>query len=95
MSYEKIYIGKGTQVPNYQIAKVTLKLEEVQKIAYERDGVTYVTFEVAKLKEPDKFGRTYTCYHSRKVNVANEPAPEKPKSKKKAKKDEGNQDLPF
>lgn len=95
MAYEKIYIGKGTQVPNLQIAKVTLKLEEVEKIAYERDGVKYVTFEVAKLKEPDKFGRTYTCYHSQKVNQANEPAPEKPKSKSKAKKNEGNPDLPF
>ena len=95
MAYEKIYIGKGTQVPNLQIAKVTLKLEEVKKIAYDRDGVMYVTFEVAKLKEPDKFGRAYTCYYSHKVNVANEPAPEKPKSKKKAKKEEGNQNFPF
>ena len=31
MAYEKIYIGKGTQVPNLQIAKVTLKLEEIEK----------------------------------------------------------------
>jgi hypothetical protein len=54
-----------------------------------------VTFEVSKLKEPDKFGRVYTCYYSKKVNVANEPAPEKPESKKKAKKDDGNQYLPF
>jgi len=95
MAYEKIYIGKGTQVPNLQIAKVTLKLEEVQKIAYQRDGVTYVTFEVAKLKEPDKFGRAYTCYYSQKVNTANEPAPEKPKSKKKPKKETGDQNFPF
>jgi len=93
MSYEKIYIGKGTQVPNLQIAKVTVKLDEVEKIAYDREGVKYVTFEVAKLKEPDKFGRTYTCYYSKKVNVAEEPAPEK-KSSKKAKK-EKTQDLPF
>jgi hypothetical protein len=32
MAYEKIYIGKGTQVPDLQITKVTLKLEEVEKI---------------------------------------------------------------
>jgi hypothetical protein len=93
MSFEKIYIGKGTQVPNLQITKVTLKLEEVEKIAYERDGVKYVTFEVAKLKEPDKFGRAYTCYFSKKINVVNEPAPKKA-SGKKSKKGKA-EELPF
>jgi hypothetical protein len=82
MAYEKIYIGKGTQVRNLQITKVTLKLEEVEKIAYEREGVKYVTFEVAKLKEPDKFGRTFTCYFSKKSDVVNEPAPKKASGKK-------------
>jgi len=93
MSYEKIYIGKGTQVPNLQITKVTLKLEEVEKIAYERDGVKYVTFEVAKLKEPDKFGRAYTCYYSHKLENVNEPAPKK-SSVKKSKKGKA-EELPF
>lgn len=74
MNYEKFYIGKGTQVPNLQIAKVTLKMDLVEEIAYERDGVRYVTFEVAKLKEPDKFGRDYTCYLSKKVDMVQEPA---------------------
>jgi len=91
MAYEKIYIGKGTQVPNLQIAKVTVRLEEVEKIAYDRDGVKYVTFEVAKLREPDKFGRSYTCYYSKKVNNVEEPAPKK--TSKKGKKE--NADLPF
>ncbi len=89
MAYEKIYIGKGTQVPNLQIAKVTLKLEEVEKIAYERDGVKYVTFEVARLREPDKFGRTHTCYFSQKVAEPVAPQQSKPKGKKKrARKEE-------
>jgi hypothetical protein len=91
MSFEKIYIGKGTQVPNLQITKVTLKLEEIEKIAYERDGVKYVTFEVAKLKEPDKFGRAFTCYYSKKVNDQAVP----PKTSKKVKKQTANPDLPF
>ena len=93
MAYEKIYIGKGTQVPNLQISRVTLKLEEVEKIAYERGGVKYVTFEVAKMKQADKFGRDYTCYYSKKVvGAAAEPAPEMKKSKKKVQK---NQEIPF
>jgi hypothetical protein len=77
MAYEKIYIGKGTQVPDLQIAKVTLKLEEVEKIAYEHDGVKYVSFEVAKLREPDKFGRAFTCYYSKRADQQQEPAPKK------------------
>ncbi len=86
MAYEKIYLGKGTQVPNLQIAKITMKLEDVEKIVYERDGVKYISFEVAKLREPDKFGRTFTCYHSKKVNESQDQAPVKPKSGKKSKK---------
>ena len=93
MAYEKIYIGKGTQVPNLQISRVTLKLEEVEKIAYERDGVKYVTFEVAKLKEADKFGRSYTCYYSKKVAQANEPAPKKNRTRKP--KAEETENIPF
>jgi hypothetical protein len=93
MAYEKIYIGKGTQVPNLNIARVTLKVEEVEKIAYERDGVKYITFEVAKLKEPDKFGRTYTCYASVKTTEVNEPAPQRASGKRKRR--EKSEELPF
>ncbi len=87
MAYEKIYIGKGTQVPNLQIAKVTLKLEEVEKIAYERDGVKYVTFEVAKLREPDKFGRSFTCYYSKKVAETQEAPAKNVRAAKKSRKE--------
>ncbi len=92
MAYEKVYIGKGTQVPNLKIVKVTLKMEEVEKIAYFRDGVQYVTFEVAMLREPDKFGRAYTCYYSKRVDEKTEPAPKRKSSKRKATADEN---LPF
>ena len=88
MTYEKIYIGKGKQVPNLQIAKVTLKLEDVIRIAYERDGIKYVTFEVAKLKEPDKFGRAYTCYYSQAKSDAPEQPQKASKPSRKAKKEE-------
>jgi hypothetical protein len=60
----------------------------------ERDGIKYVTFEVAKLKEPDKFGRTYTCYYSKRVSEVQEPAPKKSNSGKKTKK-EKSEEIPF
>jgi hypothetical protein len=54
-----------------------------------------VTLEVSKLKEPDKFGRAYTCYYSKKVNVANEPVPVQTKSSKKGKKEKTTSELPL
>lgn len=91
MAFEKVYIGKGSQVPNLPIVRITIPLEKLEQISYDRDGVKYVTFEVSKLKESDKFGRDYTCYHSKKVEAGvNEPAPKK-KGRKKAPKE----NLPF
>ena len=90
MSFEKIYIGKGNQVPNLPITKVTVPLEKLQEIAYEMDGVKYVTFEISKMKSPDRFGREYSCFYSKKVSE--EKATKK--SGKRQKK-EKNADIPF
>ena len=76
-TFVKNYIGKGKQVAGLSIAKVTCKVEDLVKYAYEYDGIEYVTFEVAKMKTPDNFGRDYTVYVSQKEEV------EEPQSKKK------------
>jgi len=61
-NFMKTYIGKGKQISNYDIVKVTLTAAEVLKHKYTKDGVEYITFEVAKMKEADKYGRTHTAY---------------------------------
>lgn len=61
-AYKKNYIGKGTQVPNMSIVKVTVKVTELLKHVHVFEGDLYCTFEVAKLQEPDKFGRDHTVY---------------------------------
>lgn len=61
-TYKKNYIGKGTQVPNMQITKVTLKVSELLKFKHEYEGEEYVSFEVAKMQQPDQYGRDYTVY---------------------------------
>ncbi len=63
-TFVKNYIGKGKQVAELQIVKVTCKLADLAKFAYEYDGIQYVTFEVAKMKSKDSFGRDHTCYVS-------------------------------
>ena len=81
-TFVKNFIGKGKQVAGLQITKVTCKLEDLQKFAYEYDGIQYVTFEVAKMKNPDSFGRDYTVY----VSQAEEAPQQVKASKKTAKK---------
>lgn len=64
-NFVKHYIGKGRQVADLQIVKITCRLEDLQKFSYEYDdGVRYVSFEIAKMKTADNFGRDYTAYVS-------------------------------
>jgi hypothetical protein len=99
-TFVKHYIGKGKQVEGLSIAKCTVKLEDLEKFSYKYDGVTYVTFEVAKMKEKDSFGRDYTVYVSKKEEAESD-TPEKEKKTKKAKKHSQpepeleKEDLPF
>ena len=78
-SYKKNYIGKGTQVENMDIVKVTLKVEEILKYKHEFEGQDYITLEVAKMQQADKFGRTHTAY----VTIREETEEEKPKKSSK------------
>jgi hypothetical protein len=99
-TFVKHYIGKGKKVEGLAIVKVTCKLEDLQKFAYFYDGVEYVSFEVAKMKEPDQFGRDYTVYVNQQEEAEAKVKDKKPayKSKKKstkAKSPEVSDDLPF
>jgi hypothetical protein len=98
-TFEKIYIGKGKKANNLDIVKVTCKLEDIQAIAYNYDGTDYVTFEVARMKTTDNFGRSHSVYYSKMTEVAETPKKEAGK-KKNLKKIEKKQqtkpaDLPF
>ena len=95
-SYKKNYIGKGTQNENLEIVKDTVKVEEALKFKHEFNGEEYLTFDVAKLREPDKFDRTHTVYVS---TLEDSPEKEETKpaiaqKKRRAKKD-SDENLPF
>jgi hypothetical protein len=84
-TYKKNYIGKGTQVPNMSIAKCTVKVSEMMKFIHEYEGEDYITFEVAKMQSPDKFGREYTVYCTTKEETEEkQPAPKSRKRKTEA-----------
>jgi len=73
--FRKEYLGKGTKNDKMDIVRVSLKVEEILKHKHEFEGNEYITFEVAKLQQPDSYDRTHTCY----VSVQEEAEPEKPK----------------
>ena len=81
--FVKNFIGKGKQIKGLQIIKVTVNMDGLEHFTYEFNGEYYLTFEVAKMKKPDQFGREYTVYVSRQEET--EEATE-PKSDKKASK---------
>jgi hypothetical protein len=64
MAFLKKYLGKGKEVENREIVEVSLNMAELQKHTFEYEGETYVKFNVAKLKEPDQYGKTHTVYVS-------------------------------
>ena len=68
-TFEKNYIGKGTQVANLSIVKFSFKLSELAKLSHVFNGEDYITFEVAKLKNPDSFGHGYTAYVNKLVET--------------------------
>ena len=100
-TFVKNYIGKGKQIEGLAIAKITCKLEDLQKFVYQYDGISYVTFEVAKMKTADNFGRDYTVYVSTKEeveeqkNVVNEKKVPQNKTKKRTKKQDLTPTLPI
>ncbi len=61
--FEKVYVGKG-QMPkeNLPITRITMKMDDLKKLAYEFEGQEMVTVEVAKMKSPDNYNRTHTVY---------------------------------
>jgi hypothetical protein len=72
MAFSKKYMGKGKQVENMDIVEVSLNLAELQNHSFEYEGETYVKFNVAKLKEPDQYGKTHTVYVSVKESDSEE-----------------------
>ena len=99
-TFEKHYIGKGTQVEGLDIIKIVLPVTGLESAVFEKNGVKYLSFEVAKLKQDDKFGRTHTCYYQTKVSgdiptKDEAPAKQKKEGKKKGKKQPVEDDLPF
>ena len=85
-NFLKNFIGKGKQIKGLQIIKVTVNMDGLEHFTYEFNGEQYLTFEVAKMKSPDQFGREYTVYVSRQEEIEEETEPKQEKPAKKTSK---------
>ena len=63
--YKKDYIGGGKEVTN-GIVRVTIDVGKAESFIYDYNGKKYLTFNVDKNKEPDKYGKTHSVYVSTK-----------------------------
>lgn len=85
-TFKKNYIGKGTQVTNLQIVRATVKVSEFMKFKYTFEGDEYVTFEVAKMQNPDQYGRDHTVYCTTQEEVEEENPPKQSRKKRETAK---------
>jgi len=95
--FVKNYIGKAKKVEGLEIIKVNMKIADLVKFAHKYNGEDYISLEIARLQNPDKFGHDYTVYVNRleEEQAESSPAPKKPTKKVKASKQEVPADSPF
>jgi hypothetical protein len=84
--FEKHYLGKAKQVDGLQIIKVNLKVADILKFAHKYEGEDFISFEVARMQQPYKFGRQYTVYVNSLLEQEEEQGTEDPAGKKKTKR---------
>ena len=68
-TFVKKYIAKGKRIGEMQIVKISCKISDILEHAHEYKGEEYITFEVAKLQNPDSFGNEYTVYVNKLVET--------------------------
>ena len=85
MTTDKIYVGSGKQVKDYDMVNVSINLTKLSKEAsdfiFEYDGNKYVKLTIAKMREENQYGKT----HSVSVDTF----------KPEAKKEQDSDGLPF
>jgi len=87
---EKIYVGSGKRVKDYDMVNITINLTKLSKEGseyfFEYDGNKYAKFNVVGKKETDEYGKT----HYVAVDTF------KPDAKEESKDDsKGGDELPF
>jgi len=98
--FVKNYIGKARKVEGLDIIKVNLKIADIVKFAHKYNDEDYISLEIARLQNPDKFGHDYTVYVNRlddgKVQTPASEAASKKKSRKgEAAAEQTMADAPF
>lgn len=63
MSENKIYLGKGKSVGDYDMVNFSICVSDIPKDKiFEFEGKKYLKLTIARMKQPDKYGKEYTIY---------------------------------
>jgi hypothetical protein len=84
--FEKTYIGKGKQIADLDIIRISCKILDLEKLSHQYNGEDYITFEVARLQNPDSFGHTHTAYVNKLVESCEPATVQEPSTPKKTRK---------
>jgi len=84
--FVKNYIGKARKVEGLDIIKVNLKIADLVKFAHSFNNEDYISLEIARLQNPDKFGHEYTVYVNHLEDGQVEEPTQKEDSKKRSRK---------
>ena len=57
-----ICIGKGKQTDPASPVKITIDIDDICGLAYERDGGYSIDLHISKMRKPDHLGRQFKVY---------------------------------
>jgi len=57
-----ICIGKGKQVNPGSIIKLTIDMDDLYALSYERDGGYSIDLQISKMRKPDHLGRHFNVF---------------------------------
>jgi len=63
MTANKIYLGKGKSVGEFDMVNFSICVSDIPKDKiFEYEGKKYLKLTIARMKQPDKYGKEYTIY---------------------------------
>ena len=72
---KKICIGKGKQANPDSMIKLTIAIDDICGLAYERDGGYSIDLQVSKMRKPDHLGRQFKIFAEYKDPIKYTPYP--------------------
>lgn len=59
---DKIYVGKGKKVGQYEIISASICIDDIlpHAVKSDKNGKRYVNIDISQMRSPDQWGKTHT-----------------------------------